>query len=429
MTKKYSYISIGAILLSFLLVLMPFHAAIVTIAGNYLPYKLLLQGWKEFLIFIIGLFCIYAIYKDKSLLKFHLINKLAIFLVVFSLIISVLSYSDLNALLAGIKTNIIVLILFLEAQILSSKFSFDKLFKIVMIPACIVAIIAILQPVLFKPEIIERFGYNTNSIISGQFVESSTSSIRVFSTLGGPNQLGAYLIIPFALVFTRAIKTKRVEWFLMSAFFLIPVYLTYSRSAWLGLIISAATVLTLQFKPKTQLIVGVSLFLLLGVIGFSIYSKGVCKYFSKPVTLLIHGDCNAGSLGGSDMIRINSINSGIQAIKHQPLGSGLGAAGPASFYGKNPLIVENWYLQIAIEIGIVGLIGYLLFIILIMRRLYLLRNSNQNEAILTTALFATICGLAITSLFLHTLADSTLSIILFALLGITIGPHLKKATV
>lgn len=425
MIKKYSYLNLGSILLTALLVIIPFHAAIVTIAGNYLPYKLVLQGWKEILILLLAIICMYAIYKDRKLLKLDLTNKFALAIILFSLTISILNFSELNAFLAGIKTNLVVFVLFLEAQILASKYSFEKIFKIIMIPATIVAVLAILQPLIFKPDLLQIIGYNSSSITAGQYIEASKESVRVFSTLGGPNQLGAYLIIPFTLSLVFAFKAKKISWYLLPVFFLVPIYMTYSRSAWIGTIVAALSVLILQFKLKTQLIVATCLVLLLVIFGYSFYSGGVCRYFSEPVAILIHGDCKTGNLGGSDMIRVNSIQQGIDTVVNNPFGKGIGSAGPASFYTQKPLIVENWYLQIAIEVGIIGLFLYVIFIVLNLKKLYV-KSKQKGEDILPTTLFAAICGILVTSLFLHTLADSTLSIILFGLLGIAIGMKSKE---
>lgn len=425
MIKKYPYLNIAAVLLTVLLVLMPFHAAIVTITGHFLPYKQVLQVWKEILVLIIGIICAYAVYKDRKLLEFNFINKLALVIIIFSLLISLINYSELNALLAGIKTNLVVLVLFLEAQVLARKYSFEKIFKIVLIPATIVAIIAILQPTLLKPEILKTIGYSADSINAVQFVESSEQSMRVFSTLGGPNQLGAYLIIPFALSLAWAVKSRKFRWYLLPILFVLPIYMSYSRSAWLGTIVAAITVVALNFKPKTQLIVGASTVALLSMFGFMFYTGGVCSYLSAPVEVLVHGDCRAGNLGGSDMMRVSSIENGINTIVRKPFGSGLGTAGPASFYTNNPLIVENWYLQLAIEIGLVGLLMYIVFIILCLKKLYI-RSKDKEYSVLPAAIFSSICGILVASLFLHTLADSTLSIVLFGLLGLIINSRFKE---
>lgn len=427
MTKKHSYLNIAAVLLSVLLVAMPFHAAIVTILGNYLPFKTLLQAWKEILIFIVGVLCAFAVYKDRSLLKFDNTNRIAVVIIIFSLVVSLIRFNELYAFLAGVKTNLVVLVLFLEAQVLASKYSFEKIFKIVLIPAVIVAVIAILQPVLFRPEILNMIGYGPESINAEQFVEYSNQSIRVFSTLGGPNQLGAYLIIPFAMSLVWAIKSRKIIWYLLPLVFMLPIYMSYSRSAWIGGIVAAIVVVGLNLKPKIQLAVGLGVLVLLSTFGYIFYTGSVCDYLAGPVSILVHGDCSSGELGGSDMMRVDSIDNGIATIKANPFGTGIGTAGPASFYTKSPLIVENWYLQIAIEIGLIGLALYLVFIVLNMIKLYI-RSKEKNYSVLPSMLFASICGVLVASLFLHTLADSTLSILLFGLLGLVINHRFEEKT-
>lgn len=425
MTKKHSYLNIAVILLSILLVVMPFHAAIVTILGNYLPFKTLLQAWKEILIFIVGLLCVFAVYKDRSLLKFDNINKIAVAIILFSIAVSLVRYNELNAFLAGFKTNLVVLILFLEAQILASKYSFEKIFKIVLIPAVIVTVIALMQPILFRAETLNMIGYGPESINPEQFVEYSNQSIRVFSTLGGPNQLGSYLILPFAMSLVWAIKSKKFIWYLLPLIFILPIYMTYSRSAWIGTIVAAIVVVLLNFKPKIQLSVGLGLLVLLSTFGYIFYTGSVCDYLAGPVSIIVHGDCSSGELGGSDMMRVDSIDNGIATIKANPFGSGMGTAGPASFYTQNPLIVENWYIQIAIEVGLIGLILYLAFIVLNMIKLYI-KSKEKNYSVLPSMLFAAICGILVASLFLHTLTDSTLSILLFGLLGLVINHKFEE---
>ncbi len=425
MTKKLSYINIAAVLLALLLIIMPFHAALVTIYGNFLPYKIALMAWKEVLISIIGVLCAFAVYKDRSLLKLDIINKIAIGILLFSVFISLVNYSELSALIVGIKTNLVVFVLYLEAQVLASKYNYVNIVKIVLIPASIVAIIAILQPVLFKPEVLNMIGYGSDSIDSLQYVESAQDSLRVFSTLGGPNQLGAYLIVPFTLSLALAIKSRKIIWYFLPLFFLLPIFMSYSRSAWIGTIVAAITVILMQFKFKIQLIVGMMLIILLATFGYLFYSGGVCKYFSDPIGILVHGSCQSGNLGGSDMIRVNSIQNGINTITSNPLGNGVGTAGPASFYTSKPLIVENWYIQIAIEIGIIGLMLYIAFIFMNLKKLYK-ESMHKKNSVLPITLLASLCGILVTSLFLHTLADSTLSILLFGLLGLVINNRFKE---
>jgi O-antigen ligase len=99
-----------------------------------------------------------------------------------------------------------------------------------------------------------------------------------------------------------------------------------------------------------------------------------------------------------------------------PIGHGLGSAGPASFKASQPVIPENWYLQIAYEVGILGLLLYILAFAGLLGDF--IRNRNLA---LPASLFALTCGILVSNLFLHTWADSTLVLIVFTLYGLYKG--------
>lgn len=418
MTLKTPYLKFAAGLLAFLIVLVPFHAAAVTIIGAHVSFKPILQAWKELLIVVIALMCLIAYIRDKRLFRFDAINILAFAIIAVSLGVTSIARPEWNGILAGVKTNISVLVLFFAAQIVASYFSTQRLIKIILIPALLVGVLAVIQPWVFPPSVLNHLGYSANSIIAGQYIESASGSLRVFSTLGGPNQLGTYLIIPLILCLVLAIKRKSWWWLLATIGFCIPLYMTYSRSAWLGAGVAVVVTLLVGMNKKIQIGAVVVLAGLLLATGFFISRVNICQQLPSINSRFLHGDCSSGTLTGSDLQRLGSQKSGILLIKAQVLGYGLGTAGPASFYTTHPVITENWYLQIALEIGLLGLTLYLVFFALLLYRFYLSSNDDSQNSEISTMLFAVILGLAVSSLFLHSLADSTLAIILFALLGI-----------
>ena len=68
MTTKNNQLKIIAILLSALFVLVPFHAAFVTIVGSQIDFKPVLQIWKELLIAVIVVLGFVAYLRDKTIL-------------------------------------------------------------------------------------------------------------------------------------------------------------------------------------------------------------------------------------------------------------------------------------------------------------------------------------------------------------------------
>lgn len=414
---------LNSYLLSILIILIPFHAAFVTIVGSQIGQsKLYLQSWKEIIILlIVGLsFLVYL--KDRKKIKYDLVNILVVMILGFSIIVSYFAKTNTTVFLVGVKTNLLVLSLYLAVQTFSHYFSTNQIKKLVIFPALVVGLIAILQPYI-PINFLSNIGYNSTSIIPAQFVENfGSNAIRVFSTLGGPNQLGAYLIIPLGFCLGFALKKRQWYWWLGYVLFSICLYMTFSRSAWLGAIVTTVVMVVITLPKKIQIILVALVFSIIIFAMLFINQKNICTLVSNKFTQsLLHGDCSSGKVGGSDLIRLKSLRNGISTATNKPLGYGIGSAGPASFYSQTPQITENWYLQLAIEIGVFGLLLYLVFFAISIYNLYRCSQSNLHSAVFCNVLLGCLAGVLTTGLFLHSLADSTLAILMFSLLGLQKG--------
>jgi O-antigen ligase len=80
------------------------------------------------------------------------------------------------------------------------------------------------------------------------------------------------------------------------------------------------------------------------------------------------------------------------------------------------VIAESWYVQIAHEIGVLGLAGYLALLILGLWKLFTSPSSMLRDSVLVM-----MAGLIVVNLFIHGLADSTLSYMTAVLVGLAIG--------
>ena len=129
--------------------------------------------------------------------------------------------------------------------------------------------------------------------------------------------------------------------------------------------------------------------------------------------VLLHGRVFEGRIEGSDQGRLESIAKTASEVMDRPFGHGLGSAGPASFRSENPIIPENWFLQIAYEVGIVGLLLYIFAFAALLGDF--IRNRSNPLAI---TLFSITVGVLVINIFLQAWADSTLVLMMFALYGI-----------
>ena len=78
--------------------------------------------------------------------------------------------------------------------------------------------------------------------------------------------------------------------------------------------------------------------------------------------------------------------------------------------------IENWYLQIAYEVGVLGLVLYLAAFTGLLGEF--VRDRKNPFAI---GLLSATVGILIVNLFLHAWADSTLVLIMFSLYGLYRG--------
>jgi putative inorganic carbon (hco3(-)) transporter len=394
-----------------LVVIMPFHAFASVYLGHLVGHQSLIQGWKEVVIAV--LVCLTAIYLWKRPgARKRLYSPLGVLLWAFialALLITALNPIQPAATLLGIKTDIEFLVLFIIAMVFADRQTLERAVTWLIYASTAVAAIALVQP-LFSESFLTSLGYNLGTIAPLQHVEG-THYLRVFSTLGGPNQLGAFLILPLCLLMQRLIK--HFQWWQAAAFavMLAALGLTYSRSAWLGAVAALAITLVLTLPRRrrfTGLIAAVAVVGLLG--GIAVASVGHSTAFTS---LVRHGATTATRT--SDKDHASAIDTAIADTEQNPFGTGLGTAGPASFKSDHPIITENYYLQLAIETGLLGLTVFVVFLLVVGYRLV---RTNIPTAV---PLLGALVGISIVNLFLHGWADSTLAICYWSLAGLTVG--------
>lgn len=397
-----------------ILLVMPFHALISTFIGSLGINKLLVQSWKEVLVVVMSLcWAVYQLTKKRLTIKADSVNILFLLIIFLSVIVTLLIRPNSEAVLFGVKTNLVALTLFFIAQvpIASNSLLKKNLQWIVILPAVIVSTFAIFQAFLIPPELLEKIGYSVETINPRQIIDGSINFYRSFSSLGGPNQLGAYLLLPLAFSLVYGIRQKNWLAILSSLPILAGIILSFSRSAWIGAVITFFLSIFILI-PKKQKIYFLVFSLVLGsIIGALVLSQIGTN--ERLQNVLLHGRVFEGRIEGSDQQRIDSIANTASEIVARPLGHGLGSAGPASFRADKPVIPENWFLQIAYEIGIIGLLLYI-FAFAALLGDFIRNRSNP----LAASLFSATVGILVINVFLQAWADSTLVLCMFALYGI-----------
>ncbi len=448
-----------------LLALLPFHALFVTvltkmIAGPGHAPMPLLAIWKEVLLLVIlGVACVEMIRSSKKwsvvsgphftkasrgrqwlASSLDIFDRIIITLIFISFVLLITHHQSLTTFVFGFKYDLLPLLAFFILRRIPWSDQFQKsLTTILIVVGCIIAaygIIAEFLPLKF----FVWLGYSDlHSLYSANGPLAAFQQLeggmmrRAQSVMSGPNQLGLWLLIPLGILLGEkdiggAVSGKRLAG---STLLLIALLLTFSRAAW----IAAAVMVSFAFIRSAG----------------TPYRR---KIFATVLGLFACLALAVAFLLPSVFFRINSssdhIRKPVEAMRMMmthPLGLGLGTAGPASnrfsdtcvhlpkdadfSWAKDrqdlcvfvdsvqvqpsdrvcscPLLTENWYLQIGVELGLIGLVLYVVLMILVLKRLAL---STFRYLLLV------FLGLSIAALFLHAFEDSAVAYSVWVLLAV-----------
>lgn len=415
-----------------IIALMPVHALISTWGGTAIGPLEVWKAWKEIL--LVGLFGVLAVwlvrhpheaqevFRDKLIL---LIGSYA----VLTIGAAVLSYQStgFEATMVGIAANLRYLLIFCIVYVVFrfGGFANNDWSKIVLRflfgVGVVLGLIGLLQVSVIPKEFLSTFGYEKNVTIAPfTLIDDNPDALRAFATLRGPNDYGAFLILPLLVSLVIGLR-HRVAW-LGSIIIVAGLIASSSRSAWLGTLAAIAVLAVLWYgrrflTSKKLLLVTVAGFvagLVLVYSAMTIPALRLAVFHSSP------GDSSLTE--GSTDAHWQATSDGIARVIASPLGCGPGCSGPASYYGDSPKIAENYFVQIAEEVGIVGLGLFITILIIMAVRLY-----GARSDILARLLLAGGAGIIVIGIWLHVLSDDPLSLTFFALIGMVLGMAAGKA--
>ena len=351
--------------------------------------------YSLFIIFIFG--SSFSFYKKKW--NFTFLDKLFFFFMLLVLIFLIFPIGEANFIskvLYAKNLFIIGIVYFLGRQNKFSSKKIPKIFKILTIIFSISCGLALLEYVFqtHVHTILEYAKYNLdfNDILpSGNYQLSWTFERqgvlpRYGSFFADPLEFSASLLLALSIAFFYFIHSKiRNNKFIFLAlmfFYLLGFYLSFSRSAILGIIVIIffTLIITRSYKTLSRLILSFS------ILFFSYYyfSDLETKYFILD-TLSFQNTSSIGHL-------IEWIE-GIDSIINSPLGIGLATSGNASSVDQAIGIGgENQFLILGVQLGLLGIILYssiLIKSIYNCSKLYMYENNNHNLKMIS---FVTSCA-------------------------------------
>jgi hypothetical protein len=416
-------------LVAAVLVLAPFHAFLTVWIGSTYDIYSAVRLWNEYLLLVLVILGGLLLWANKDLRRtvVHLplawlIGAYAGLHLILATFAVTASEVTLRAAGYGLIVNLRFLLLFALCGLAgaASPWLADHWRKLLLIPATLVILFGLLQAFVLPSNFLTHFGYGANTIPAYQAVDQKEAYARVQSTMRGPNTLGAYLVIILAAVITLLLRgrlTRRTGWIvgLLAAGTVIVLGYSYSRGAYVAAFLavgSAAWLLIKREQIRRSILIGtVGLAVMSGLVIFSLRNNDTVQ------NIVFHTDEHSLAATSSGQGHLVALEQGFNDLKHEPLGRGPGTAGPASVYNNGQVrIAENYYMQLAQEVGWLGLILFVAIVTLVAVELWKFRTWP-----LATVLLASLIGLSALNLLSHAWTDVTLGLVWWGLGGIAVG--------
>lgn len=431
-SKKISlYIFLG------LLAYMPLHIFLSTTVGTTFGVLPVAKVLKD-VVLAVGAVAVLFASIQQSWFKAWLQNKLLWLIGAYALLTVVLALfkgTDQEAELLGVVYNMRFLVFFLYGWLLTrlydAQYIRDWAVRVALGAALVVVVFGIVQYVILPNDALTHLGYTRqNGVLPVFLIDEKPDLERVMSTVRDPNSLGSYLIIVMSFagaMFLAARTSEKKWWALYAAATLLCLWFTFSRSAWVGAFVAAAVFIFLAGKKYIPTIKSThKKIAIAGILALLVVATGATytarnSYFVQNVVL--HAD-QSTVLEDPNELRLRFWRESFQAVGQNPVGSGPGTAGLASIRNteQGTILNENYYLQIATEVGVVGLALFLAILVVVARRLYLLGSQD----LYAVALLASFAGLAVTNFLVHIWANEAVAYTWWGLAGVCLAGLSRK---
>ncbi len=282
--------------------------------------------------------------EEFKLFKSHF-NVVVVFFVI-ALILGVLnSFAKTSSLKQVMVHGSFILFYFVLVNVIRTKKQWMALIKLFIASAFVVALYGVFQ---------NFFGAAvTESWIDEDMFEDI--KLRVYSFFNNPNVLGEFLVLTIpvsvALLWNRVKDTHRILFAIILMCMVACMIFTWSRGAWLGMLIAVA--LFLVIADRRWMIAGVLCLLLIPVV---LYISGNMAIIERFISIGNTSDT-------STAYRVSIWQASIKMIGDFWLGGiGIGSDAYTTIYpfyalpgAKFALHSHNLYLQFWVETGVVGI--------------------------------------------------------------------------
>ena len=333
-------------------------------------------------------------------------NPTLVFLIIFLFTCS-FSFTQAFNLSRAISVFIFILfmavIYFVTINLVDSEEKLKKSIIIIFITTLITCLFALYQfgaDIIGMPETVTGLDPGFSRVVFG-FPRPQSFSME-------PLYLANFLLIPIGLglafVFAKNPPIKRSNLIILVILMIIVFILTVSRGAYLGfiaLLLLLAILMPKQIINWRNILIGLLSVAIILIAVFWVLQKAEPEAYENFIGHITLEDYFV--MGGESTYgRLITYQDAIAAWKESPLfGIGLGNYGP--YVDNYPLnapedgwkVVNNEYLEILAETGLIGLVAFLLFIISIIIKSFICMFKTKNKFLKTAliGLFVAFIGI------------------------------------
>lgn len=383
-----------------------FFALLVPIFLCALPFERLLtvdfHGYTVKLSYLIGLFLLFSsFFVIKSIYRFVTLDEIILLLFNLSNFASVLYAIDhKRALIISFVILFLSLLYFILKRVFSDKLRFYL--NIILIISVAVSVFGLWQ--FFA----DQYCLGP-SFLRDAYTKTNFGFPRIQSTFLEPLYFANFLFIGlYSAIYLYIVKKKNLY---LAALLVMAVafFLALSRGAFFALALSSVVALILVISRFRSIlkeylfalaVIAVSFVLAITIIFFVSETQGLKNYLSHAVS----GEILSTNLSYKEILRGSQSEEVVtnpevltsrayttktalaSAIKH-PFGIGVGNFGVLPEFrsllaGGSYQTVNNIYLEILVESGIIGLMLFIFFLVLIAQKIFIDVKENRPESIL-----------------------------------------------
>ena len=212
--------------------------------------------------------------------------------------------------------------------------------------------------------------------------------MRVYSTFDNPNVLGQYLVLSIPVVFALCVSAKkaapRLIFFAIAAVMGVCLIFTWSRAAWVGIVLAIGFFVVMKDRRWSTLCI-VALLILPFVIPESIFSRITSIGDMKDSSTAYRVSVWIASFRIAKDYWLGGIGLGSGAFERIYQNYALNGAGFA-------LHSHNFYIQLVVEMGILGLVLFVAIIFMSYKQIVSIRDKNSVNKNVALAIGGALIG-------------------------------------